>query len=325
MSGGYTRTFTHLFAQIETHPTNLDGLVKPFEMKDIMTGMLQEHQKIPMMFNTKAGGMRLMDYRLFSDSVALLIACTDRNIPDPTMLNLETADARSMAADDGYLWAYSAHLFIGFKPMKVRGDYPAVLETMPKLARTAVTEFLNKSLRRDKYQAQIEEGVVKDVWPGLKITGDISSKLKEALEKGELTGIDLLNVNPSQTRGPGETGMSVTREALSFRRPRDKEMRRAFESHDKPSVLRRFMKWGHENDYQMIRVHLDRNADAPSHMDFRTDDPEADAEEMFFIRRSSRSFSVKLDSAHRECVDQVLSAGHQLLADQYSHKRRKDK
>lgn len=288
-------------------------------MKDAVAGMLEEHKKAPMIFNTQAGGMGLMDYQLYPDAAVLLVASAEHDIADPTMLNFTTRDTRAMRAAQGYQWAYSAHMFIGFKPMKTAlTEYPAVLEAMPRLSRTAVADFLNKCLRRDKYQ----DSDGRPIWPGLRLTGDLSSRLKEALETGKLTGVDLLNVKPRQDQGPGETGFSLSRQALSFRRPRGAEERRAFSAHDKPAVLQRYKAWGYEHDYQMMRVYLERRADVPSHIDIATDDPELDTEKLFFIRRSTKLFTKKLDAAHKECVAEVISVGQQLLREQYNHKRK---
>lgn len=79
-------------------------------------------------------------------------------------------------------------------------------------------------------------------------------------------------------------------------------------------------------DYDLVRVNFSKNADhpdLPASLEYPTFNPDLDADEMFFTRRSSTEFKTKVGSAPTKCVSEIVDYAHGLLVDEYARRRRR--
>lgn len=303
------------------HPQNVS--TSSVNMRDLVTTLLDFHAKQRLTVPTDGGTIRLMDARIQQDHAVLLITCGNEDIVDPTMVNFETNHARDVGPDAGYLWSFSAHVIIGFDAIKA-ADYPVILESAPKLPRSVIQEFMSRCCRQHLARPMGADN--REVWPGVIVRGEPSARLKDALESGRLTGIDLLKIRARPDKGVGDLGLEIARETLSFRPPKKKELRTTFQFHDKPSMFKRMMQHAHAKDYDLVRVNFSKNADhpdLPASLEYPTFNPDLDADEMFFTRRSSTEFKTKVGSAPTKCVSEIVDYAHGLLVDEYARRRRR--
>jgi hypothetical protein len=301
------RTFLHLVIEVVPKPKKLvskPNFTEGFTMEEALDRLLEIHDDEPFVRGGPQDGTRMaiLDYRHFDEGAILLFSFADEKISDPTMQDLDTGDVDTLTPRPNNAWAYSAHLVIGYNPTPA-GHYHALLEQVPHLSRTSIQSFLNGFAKQYPWDYGGE-----DLWPHFVFTGEVSNKLKAALNKGLMTGIDLVLDKPETNLGVGEEGLVAVEEVLRLRPPRSGPMRRRFREHDQLGVFGRMLKRARDGEYTVLRVRLNTAADRtlPSHVDIPTDDASVDA---MFIRRTRKVFDARFANAHDKVVDEIASYG----------------
>jgi len=143
----------------------------------------------------------LADVKIVPNSYAvLLFNFGDRDSPDPAFTNFLTRDIREVEKEENEGVAYSAHLMISLTPnARVANDYRAIFERVPHLSKAIILPFLNRMLSHvaehnpDVFSyANPEDGEVKPFRCRLDYQIQQSQTLRESLENGELSFIELV-------------------------------------------------------------------------------------------------------------------------------------
>lgn len=300
-----TRTFLHLTLNLLTKPKKLATDAGEFEMDQVVELLLKRHSKAGFVRGGLHEGKRraLLDHQLYKSGAVLLLSYADVKLSDPTMQHLSTGDVETLSANPNTAWAYAAHLIIGFE-RSPQGYYHALLEQVPNISKTVVQQFLNHFARKHHWKY---DG--KKVWPSFDFTGEMSGELKQALEEGRMTGVDLIADQPLKHLGVGEEGFEPKEEALRFQLPKDRILRAQFQKRNQMDVLRRVLGIARDKKYSTLRVRLNNSADRtlPGQVDIPTDTK--DAADTLYIRRTRRRFDDRLANAHAEIQDSIAAYG----------------
>lgn len=137
--------------------------------------------------------------------VRILIIRGDPELTNPAFMNSVTRQIRVEPAKADEAPGYSAHLLISYGTSHLAdGKARAVLEKMPTVSRSIVFPLLNRLLKKHaannpefeyetKPRGRSKSKEIKPYRPRIQVTGKKSSTLKQDLEAGYVTSVDLID------------------------------------------------------------------------------------------------------------------------------------
>jgi hypothetical protein len=147
--------------------------------------------------NKGTAAIRISDMRIdrSNNLVSFLFQYADKDISDPSFLNLLTGALRTEPKSDEEGVAVSSHMIISLQEKDgLLSKYETVLEDVPGLGRSKIEPFLQsefKIVSKDNLYF-LDDGIRKQCRPMVEINGVPSQSLKEDLERGVLDGIELV-------------------------------------------------------------------------------------------------------------------------------------
>jgi len=136
----------------------------------------------------------------------LLLMIGDAAMVNPALLDLQRKTVRVIEKRPTEGVGFAAHLVIDLRPTPRPITYKAVLEMVPSIGRSTVTTYLNWLLRRRFQEAGktfaevLPDGSHKNrVWhPKLGASMHLSTKLRDDLRAGQISGVQLICRNPDE-------------------------------------------------------------------------------------------------------------------------------
>ena len=282
------RYFTHFRAKADTVPSRCSTAVI-YTVPQILGEIVRYNT--PAAIDQGKETIELLDHRVDEGDqlVTLLFGCTSKSASPPAIRDLVKESTRKVAMGPNDGVTYSAH--VGFSLREARPPYYNILiEQVPRVSRTKITNFLNAVLRQDKDLAR-KDGT-RSCYPKLAFEGEMSSRLNEALEDGgALHGIEFVRDQLEEEGGVGEDGMEPVRLTQSFR------LRRKYDGAlDAMGRVKAMFSRAQDGDFDLMRVKFtDPSTGKPQSVDIATSDDEA--EDALYVRRSRHEFQAALASA----------------------------
>lgn len=267
-----------------------------------------------------------MEFDPTNHLVKLLITRGDPQLTNPGFANPSGKSIRIEQPKDGEAPGYSAHILISYKPSHLAdGKARAVLEKMPTVSRSIVFPFLNRLLKKyaaansefeykTKPKGKEKKTEFKPYRPRIQVAGKKSSTLKEDLEAGYVTSVDLIDRQASFSGyDTGNRVRELTRR-LEFKLHAESD-----KSKDKSGIfgiIDKIKKRGKQDHYDEVQVHVrglpgNRSASPRFSVDI------ADAEDFLYIRTERLSgFSKELESIYAKVEPEIAGKLQGLLSKQ---------
>jgi hypothetical protein len=150
------------------------------------------------LLNEETAAVRIQRLRIDEESltVQLLINYADTRAVDPVFGHLETGDLRLEPKLEGEGIAVSAHMLISLEPHPNSGTYLVALEDVPGVGRSKLAPFLTSEFKAvADFPFRDVDDRVKRSRPRAEILGHPSQQLRDDLNAGTLSEIELVRVN----------------------------------------------------------------------------------------------------------------------------------
>lgn len=179
---------------MQSHPAEAPQLWLGAEVASLQ--MAVEAGQAVQLINNESAAIRIRGLELdrHNEILFILFAYADKNVTDPVFENLDTGDLRTEPKLDGEGVAVSAHMAIDLRPVgQGVSSYRAVLEDVPGIGRSKIAPFMTYLFRQvPRVQWAAPDGSVKSCRPLFEINGRMSDTLRNDLEGGRLSMIELV-------------------------------------------------------------------------------------------------------------------------------------
>lgn len=190
----FARWILHLEVHMKSHPAEAPQLWLGVEVASLQ--MAVEAGQAVQLINNESAAIRIrgLEHDRQNEILFILFAYSDKNVTDPVFENLDTGDLRTEPKLDGEGVAVSAHMAIDLRPIgQGVSSYKAVLEDVPGIGRSKIAPFMTYLFRQvPKAQWAAPDGSVKSCRPLFEINGRMSDTLRNDLEGGRLSMIELV-------------------------------------------------------------------------------------------------------------------------------------
>lgn len=214
----HSRWVLHLEISMNSHPDEAPTLWLRDEMGVLFEAV--ETANAVQLINSETAAIRLRDIRhdRGNDALILLFNYADKNVSDPVFENLETGDLRTEPKLEGEGVAVSAHMAIDLRPVAAGvSSYRAVLEDVPGIGRSKIAPFLTYLFRKGaRIQWATPDGRVKGCRPIFEILGRQSDTLRNDLQQGRLSMIELVQNYPDGDGFDADAGVRVQTRTLKL-------------------------------------------------------------------------------------------------------------
>lgn len=213
-----SRWVLHLEILVNSHPQEAPTLWLRDEMGTLFEAV-EVGEAVQLVRNDTAA-IRLRDIRhdKANEVLVLLFNYSDKNISDPAFENLETGDLRIEPKLEGEGVAVSAHMAIDLRPTAAGvSSYRAVLEDATGIGRSKIQPFLTYLFRKGaRIQWAGPDGKVRKCRPIFEILGRQSDTLRNDLQEGRLSMIELVQVHPDGDGFDEDAGVRVESRTLKL-------------------------------------------------------------------------------------------------------------
>lgn len=139
------------------------------------------------------------DAETYPDFLVLLLSLSNSRIADPSFENINDGDFRDEPKRPGEGVSSSAHIVIKSTPENRPGfPHKMALERITGLGSSTITPFLNHVLKKG-YERTVPRPIFRfnnsdrHYRASVDIAGDLSTRLREQLRRGRVTGIELID------------------------------------------------------------------------------------------------------------------------------------
>lgn len=193
--------FARWVLHLEVHMRSIPEAAPQLWLRNELEGLrgVYDAGQAVQLINKETAAIRVRDLRVDNENeiLFLLLAYADKNVTDPVFERLDSGELRTEPKLEGEGVAVSAHMAIDLRPGHPGvSSYRAVLEDVPGIGRSKIAPFLTSLWRAaPRIQWGAPDGSVKNCRPQFDIDGRMSDTLRNDLQEGRLSMIELVQHN----------------------------------------------------------------------------------------------------------------------------------